>query len=187
MEVYADAPKHQSVSGTSIPGPPVGVYPSLVTRLARQTLPERDEEMIRDVVGGLKHTNAWCRIVAAECVWVFPEHLSRTKSPLLRLLQDENELVREAALGKLLLIVSQPKLHEVVSPAEVAAAASAVIDDVAASERLRALAETVLRLAADTGATNRPVNLAQPDGAANGSQPIRAETNRTSSAAGSRR
>jgi hypothetical protein len=37
-----------------------------------------------------------------------------------------------------------------------------------------------------TEATNR-VRIGQPDGPANGSQPIRSETNRTSSAAGSRR
>ena len=37
-----------------------------------------------------------------------------------------------------------------------------------------------------TQATNR-IRIGQPDGAANGSQPIRSETNRTSSAAGSRR
>ncbi|MGO8927652.1 MAG: hypothetical protein ACLQU3_12265 [Limisphaerales bacterium] len=187
MEAYAAAPKSQSVLGTQIPGPPVGTIPSLVTRLARQTLPERDEEMIRDVVRGLQHTNACCREVAAECVWEFPEHLSRTKSLLFRLVQDENEIVREAALGQLLLIVQRRELHEIVPPAEVAAAATAVLDDPRASGRLKGLAETVLRLAADARAKDRPLSLAQPDGAANGKQPIRSDTNQSSGAAASRR
>jgi hypothetical protein len=161
MEAYAAAPKHQSVSRTSIPGPPVGVYPSLVTRLAKQALPGREEEMIGDIMKGLQHTNAWCRVVAAECVWVFPEHLDRTKGLLLGLLQDEDELVREAALGQLLLIVQRPTLYEAVPPTEVAVAARAMIDDAASSERLKGLAETVLGLATEARGTNRATTAAQ--------------------------
>lgn len=118
-----------------------------MTQLARQALPERDEEMIGDIIKGLEHTNAWCRVVAAQCVGVFAEHLERIKKPLLSLIHDKEPLAREAALGQLLLIVQQPPLYEAVTPEEVAAAASAVIDDPGASERLKVLAETVLRLA----------------------------------------
>jgi hypothetical protein len=55
--------------------------------------------------------------------------------------------------------------------------------------RLRPLGESrkVTIQVADENNFVRSITLAQPDGAANGSQPIRSETNPTSEAAGSRR
>jgi len=162
MEAYATAPKHESVSGTRIPGPPVGVYPHLVAQLATEVFPERKGEIFAEILKGLQHTNAWCREVAIECVSAFPEQLPRWKRLLLQLSKDEDESVRLAALGELLMIVQQPELHDAMTPAEIELEAKAVTEDAAASSRVKELAEVVLKLAMKATTTNRPVETAQP-------------------------
>lgn len=147
MEAYAEAPKHESISGTPIPGPPVGVYPSTVVKMARATHLERRDEFVSEIHKGLQHTNAWCRIVAVQCVTAFPGKLGIWKDDVLKLTTDPDDRVQEAALLQLLQIVQQDKLLAILPASEIGRAATAVADYPANSERLRGLARTVSDLA----------------------------------------
>lgn len=155
MEAYATAPKHESAWGTQIPGPPVGVYPLLVTGLAKRAFPERQEEIVEGLSQGLGHTNAWCRVVALDCMLEFPEQLGRWKKLLLQLPNDKDETVQEAALGNLLMIVQQQKFYAVMPPT--AQIASKVTAKATGSTRIKDLARSVHKLAAQAVVmANRP-------------------------------
>ncbi len=151
MEAYAYAPKHQSVSGKSFEGPPVGAFPSLIARVANQSLPESRTEIAEGITQGLQHTNAWCRVVALKSVDGFSEQLGRWKSLVLQLAGDSDPLVQEAALGSLIDFVQQK--HAAMPPAEVATVAKNVISSPATSPRVKGLAEALLRYAEQDAAS----------------------------------
>src|SRR6266567_1616170 len=111
MEAYAAAPKHESIYGTKIAGPPVGSFSSDIVCIAKSALPQRRDEIFEEILKGLHHTNAWCRTVAIECVVEFPEEIAKWKNRLAELTQDEEPLVQEAALGGLILIVQKDELR----------------------------------------------------------------------------
>lgn len=146
MEAYAAAPKHQSVYGTRVSGPPVGPTSSFMARGAAAAFPERRAELLAEIMRGLEHTNAWCRIVALECARSFPQELLERKNLLINLTQDSDAVAQEVALGALVLNVQQPVFDRLMSPAEVEQVARAVMDDPRNSERVRELAKVVLKL-----------------------------------------
>jgi hypothetical protein len=147
MEAYAAAPKHESIARTPVPGPPVGAHPNRVARMVKKTHPQRRQEMVAEISRGFQHTNAWCRVVALECVLELPEELGRWKKDLLRLTSDKDAMVREAALGQLLNIVQIKERRAVVPASDIWSAANAVVEDTNASQRVRELAGIVRKLA----------------------------------------
>ncbi len=155
MEAYAYAPKHQSVSGKSFEGPPVGAFPSLIARVANQSLPERRTEIAEGITQGLQHTNAWCRVVALKSVDGFSDQLGRWKSLILQLTRDSDPLVQEAALSSLIDFVQQERTWAVMPPAEVATVAKNVISNPAAAPRMKGLAEALLKCAEKAAASTR--------------------------------
>lgn len=64
MEVYASAPKRESVYGPGVAGTPVGISSSTVVRSVIYVIPERREEIVGEIMTALQNTNAWCRLVA---------------------------------------------------------------------------------------------------------------------------
>ncbi len=153
MEAYAYAPKHQSVSGKSFEGPPVGAFPSLIARVANQSLPERRTEIAEGITQGLQHTNPWCRIVALKCVDGFSDQLGRWKSQILQLTADSDPLVQETALGILIDFVQQERTWAVMPPDQVATAAKNVINNPATSPRVKAVAKALLKCAEKSAAS----------------------------------
>ena len=148
MEAYAAAPKHESVVGTKVSGPPVGVVSSLVVQAAKSALPERREEMIRDILKGLQHTNAWCRTVAIEVTREFPEGLVQWRDHLLKLIEDENEMVQGTALGAFVSIVQQKDLSPIIlPPLEIQRAVEGLLQNPQTSARVRRIAELIHSLA----------------------------------------
>jgi hypothetical protein len=158
LELYAAAPKHQSVYGTGVAGAPVGVSSSQVVRSVLSVMPQKGEEIIREVLAALRHTNVWQRCVALECARVFPEELlRRRKQDLVNLTRDEDAMVQEAALGSLCLIAQTEALGELMPPAEVVQACYTVLQNPLASQRVRELAQTVFNLATNREAVYRPM------------------------------
>jgi hypothetical protein len=148
IEVYASAPKHQTVYGTRVAGAPVGVSSLDVVRSVALAVPERREEVLEEVLKALEHTNALYRCVALECAHAFRgELLQRRKEKLVRLTRDEDPLVQQAALGHLLLIAQIKDLINLMPPSEIAQIARTALNDSTTSERLRSLAQKVLNLA----------------------------------------
>jgi hypothetical protein len=147
LEAFAEASKHESVSGTQVPGPPAGIYPGDVTEMARKTHPQRRDELVSEIHNGLHHTNAWGRILAVQCISAFPEELARWKDDLLGLTTDQDDQVQEAALLQLLTLAQQDDLLAILPASEIGRAATAVAENPARSERLRGLAQTVSDLA----------------------------------------
>jgi len=148
IEAYAAAPKHQSVVGTKVSGAPVGVTSSLVVQAAKSALPERRDEMIRDILKGLQHTNAWCRTVAIEVTREFPEGLAQWREHLLKLIEDEDEMVQVTALGALVGIVQQWDVSPIILlPLEIQRAVEGLLQNPRTSARVRRMAERVHSLA----------------------------------------
>lgn len=147
MEAYAAAPKFQSVYATGVAGPPVGSSSSMVTRSVINAFPDRRDEIRTAIFRGLEHTNAWCRIVAVECAREFLKEFLQHKDLVLKLIRDEDPVVQGATLGALMLAVQQPSFDSLMPPGETRAAAQAVADDPGNTERVRQMAETVVKLA----------------------------------------
>ncbi|MDB6036159.1 MAG: hypothetical protein JWM16_6497 [Verrucomicrobiales bacterium] len=126
MEAYASAPQFTSAYGGRVSGMPVGVAPSSVTGAACSVLPHRRAEIMETAMSFLNHTNPICRQSAVESLWAFPKEALKRKEVLLKLTQDKDESVQQAALGTLMLFVQEPALHELLSPAEVREAADQV-------------------------------------------------------------
>jgi hypothetical protein len=95
----------------------------------------------------LAHTNPICRQSAVESLWAFPNEALKKKEVLLKLTQDKDEYVQQAALGTLMLFVQEPTLHELLSPAEVRDAADLVGKSLSTPQRIRDFAATVSRVA----------------------------------------
>jgi len=147
MQAYADAPKHQTIYRTPIPGSPIGVTSSDVARLGKALLPHRREEILVEILKGMEHTNAWCRTVAVEMTPEFPEEFARLKNSLLRLTRDENPIVQEATFGRLQSFFFRRESAGVMSPLELERAADAVLQDPKTTVRVRGVAESVKRSA----------------------------------------
>jgi len=147
MEAYATAPQFTSTYGANVTGMPVGIAPSSVVRAAVSALPQRREEIVAQVLAGLRHTNAVCRQSAVQCARVFPEELLKHKQILVSLTRDTNALVQESALGSLILIVQHPLLTNLMSPSEIRQVAQAVIEAPGSTQRVRDLARWVVSLA----------------------------------------
>src|SRR5262249_10654403 len=133
--------------GTQIPGSPIGVTSSHVARLGKSLLPHRHEEILGDILQGMKHTNAWCRTVAVEVSWEFPEDFSRFKDSLLELTRDENPIVQETAFGRLNSLYHRSESTGVLSSLDLERAADAVLHDPKTTERVRGMAESAKRSA----------------------------------------
>jgi len=150
MKAYANAPKHQTIYGTPIPGSPVGVTSSHVARLGNALLPQRRSEILGDILSGMKHSNAWCRTVAVEVSWEFPEDFPKLKDSLLLLTQDESPMVQETAFGRLQLMFLRYEGEGGMSFLEFERAADAVLRDPNTTKRVREMAETAKRWAQGT-------------------------------------
>jgi hypothetical protein len=147
MKAYADAPKHQTIYGTPIAGSPIGVTSSHVARLGNALLPHRRSELLGDILSGMKHSNAWCRTVAVEVSWEFPEEFPKLKDSLLRLTQDESPMVQEAAFGRLQLMFVRYEGEGGMSFIEFESAADVVLQDPKTTQRVRDMAENAKRWA----------------------------------------
>jgi hypothetical protein len=147
MEAYLAAPQFTSAYGGRVSGMPVGVAPSSVTGAAFSLLPHRRAEITEAAMLFLDHTNSVCRQSAVESLWAFPHEALKKKQVLLKLTQDKDEYVQQAALGTLLIFVQEPAIHELLSPAEVRDAADLVSKSLSTPQRVRDFAATVSRVA----------------------------------------
>jgi hypothetical protein len=112
-----------------------------VAQAAYSELPDRRDEIIAGIQQALNHTNAWCRIVALECVRIFPEQLPRWNPRLAELAQDKDEMVQSAALNALCMMVSTRKQLEGMPEAEIHRIAEAVLANSGTTKRNREYAE----------------------------------------------
>lgn len=95
IEACASAP-HDARGGID-----ADVYASF--EVAVGGLPNRRAEMINGITGGLRHTNAYCRVIAVGLTRLLPEQLPLWKERLIPMTSDLDNNVRIAALLTLAL------------------------------------------------------------------------------------
>lgn len=146
IEAYAAAPKHESIYRTKVAGSPVGSSSSLMANSVVTAIPARRDELVSEIMRGLEHTNAWCRVVAMECARRFMSELVQRKDLLLKLAHDVDPFVQQATLGALSMLLWDQNAG-LMPPAEIKEIAQAVADDRRNSQGVRGHAESVMKQA----------------------------------------
>ena len=145
-ETIAQAPKHESIFGTEVPGAPVGTIPGFIIKSAVASLPDQRKEIVAELLSCLQHTNSYCREVAVECLMLLPDNLPLWKDRLVELTQDEDAELQEAALGCMMGIAQSKEQRKILPAIEIRRSAEAVLANPKTTDRVRDLAEMVRSL-----------------------------------------
>jgi hypothetical protein len=118
LDAYAAAPKHKSIYGNPVAGPPVGAYPRDTVERVKDVFPKLKEELVGEIRKGLERTDASGLSAAIATAGAFPEEVDLWRSYLVRYaLHHPDPSVRTEALHKFTIA---PNDAELIRTAEVA-------------------------------------------------------------------